>query len=486
MNEFHDMLRGASDAAGRGSAVDGAERAELRREVSAGRRRRTMGTAAAALAGVVVIGATTVALASGGSRDAGPAASTSTPSPTAASSLSAGDGVLRFGDSSLEGAPVSMDLAGSDSTVEFASWSNEQFAETGIDIMDVRPALDPVPAAELEGYGEGWAFVEDSVVDDQDVPSRSALLLARPDGTSVEVADLVAMADELGLGDLLGVLEVASSAESPQVMALLAGDAGTAIVWMDLASGDTWAFSFGDGVYVEAISWRRETEWLAWGYAGYTPLAFGLSVTSGAAALGVDDAWVPWAGAPGDSGGISTVPGLVIVYGRAASDTTVLVDADDTVYVVENGEDAWGDVIGRSGDCYLIERASLLGVETEGGLGCVDAETGEVSLMDDLPGPSTGASVAAFGEGYLESPAFESDGTTAVWHLPSGDVEIEVPAGSLVEGSSGEVVWFGTTWAGALTTATIGAVGTDGVYRGIDLPFADAGVHEAAYAYPVG
>ncbi|WP_084124718.1 hypothetical protein [Demequina sp. NBRC 110054] len=474
MNEFHDMLRGASDAAGHGAAADGAERASIRRRVGAGRRRRTMGTAAAALAGVLVVGATTLALASGGSRDAGPAASTSTPSPTAASSQSESDGVLTFGDSSLEGVPVSMDLAGG-GTVEFASWSNEQFAETGIDILDVRPALDPVPAADLEGYGEGWAFVEDEITDDQGAAASSVLLLASPDGSVVEAADLVALADELGLGGGLYVQQVASSTESPQAMVVLFGDAGTAIVWMDLASGDTWAFSLGEGVYVEAISWRSETEWLAWGYADDTPLAFGLSVTGGAAALGVDDAWVPWTKGMTVRQAVYTQPGLVVLY-DVAEDTTVLVNRDDTVYVVEG---TWGNVIGRSGDCYLIEYQNLLGAESEDGIGCVDVATGEVLAAEDLPAPSGGSGLASLGNGYLEGPAFESGGTTAVWYRPSGDTEIEVdPDASVGYGGNGDLVW--------LDQDAVGVIGTDAVYRGIDLPLDDGGRDHAAYAYPVG
>ncbi|WP_062303031.1 hypothetical protein [Demequina subtropica] len=470
MNELHDMLRGASEAAGRGASADAGDRAELRRRVGAARRRSTMGSVAAALAGVLAVGATTMAIASGGSRDVPPASTTPSSSATSRADASVGTETWHLGDIGLTGDPVLMPLAGGDGVLELTTWSTEQFEQLGVEGYDYadRPVLDPVAAEDLAGYGEGWAFVEDELTDDQGAATESVLLLAAPDGTAVPVADLAAIADGLGIGGGLFVADIAGSADAPEVLVSLEGEGGAFLVWMDLASGTTWVMTLGDSVRASAISWRGGSDWMVWGYADGTPLAMVLGAQVDGLTWTVNHAWVPWAADTRDFGGLVTGSGLVTAY---LGDSSLLVarsdDGRDEAYLVDR---LWG-VIGRSGDCYLVDLAD--------GIGCVDVPTGEVSAPDDLPEPSGGSGLAALGDGYLEGPAVESGGSTAVWHRPDGDTEITIDADASVGyGGLGEHVW--------LDQDAVGVIGTDGVYRGVDLPLDDGSRAHGAYAHPVG
>ncbi|MDN4471399.1 hypothetical protein [Demequina zhanjiangensis] len=473
MSELNDMLHAARDAAGRGVSVDTGDRADLMRRVGKGRRRRTMGSVAAGLAGLLVVGAATVGLAysSPDGSESGPAA----PSTDVSPSSPAPSGPVSVAASAPEGPAYEMDVAGG-GTVQFATWSDDQLAPYLGEGPRLGPLIEPVPARELEGYGAGWAFLTDADVGYSGVPQESLLLLARPDGTAVEVADLTALAEPLSLGRSVAVADVRGSVDAPRVMVALAGSNGAAVVWLDLESGVTWVMLEAGGLGHMSLSWRGGDTWLAWSMVDAVPLGVSMTADEGGASAG-GGAWVPWSSDPSSIAGVYAAGGVAVAFGEHPGGV-LLVDRADVVVPLEREGDA---ILGRRGDCYLLD-------DGEGGIRCLSATTGEASRVEGLSEPQrSAASRAVLGDGYLEGPSYETEQSTAIWHRPGGDLEIEVPVGSELGAlGDGDGVWLITAAGAIATEAHAGVIGTDGAFHEVDLPLSEAGAAEQVYVFPVG
>ncbi|WP_062200577.1 hypothetical protein [Demequina salsinemoris] len=497
MSEIHEALGKVHAAESAGILLDDEAREGLQQRVGRGRRKRAVGTALASVAAVGLLGVATVAVAQGVSDVAEPAVSESSlASASAEASASASPSPAEVVYDDYDG-PVEVPLVAG-GTVEFSA-SSEADAGSMMSVAPVAgPSLDPIDAETLDALADSGALVRASKDEEGDLFEKewSRLYVVLPDGTSQEVVDMQALSDELGLG--VGGPSATISVDPEDGRALLGFDdldGNYALLLWDMESGDTTILAqYTDapvlytgpdsemwmGAKWDTIAWDGE-RWLVWetNAPSDEELDAGEIASNVMLAIAPDGSWSTdgmWvdqiensedqlagnddAELPGSS---YSVPGVALWLGGADAIGWFAVNDDGSLTEVCPAEDTGVQcrVIGTTadGDVVVMEGKQPY---------AVDPATGERAEMTGVSKRAAlGGESAPLGDGYVELPYVYDGTTTAIWHRPDGDVEIDVP-------DSGDYTWAdstGTTaWIGTLDFGPyVAVIGEDGVWHEIDL-----------------